>query len=69
MTKGPAASKQRKTGIDPGGVLVSMDAGVGVTCSLHRKLAILVTPYPITKSWGEHWTWGHETWGHVTWVM
>ena len=40
MTKGPAASKLRKTGIDPGGV---MDAGVGVMCSLHRKLAIRVT--------------------------
>ena len=52
MTKRPAASKQRKTGIDSGGVL--MDAGVGVMCSLHRKLAIPVTPYPIKKSWGEH---------------
>ena len=31
-----------------------MDAGVGVMCSLHRILAIRVTPYPIKKSWGEH---------------
>ena len=27
---------------------------MGVMCSLHRRLGIRVTPYPIKKSWGEH---------------
>ena len=56
IAKHPAASKQRKTGIDPGGVLIShMDAGVGVMCSLHRKLGIRVTDtISYHKSWGEH---------------
>ena len=54
MVKRPLASKQRKTGIDPGGVLISHGCWCGGdACALYRKLVIQVTPHLIKKSWGE----------------